>query len=329
MRFMKNRFGFNVTYWDRTNKDFPVDVSVPAQTGFTVISRNAGEVAKQGWDVTAFVKPVQSKNFDWEITAAWGYITKNEVVSIFPGITRLTVASGAFSTTSSAYTVNEVGQPWGQMFGGGIKKVNGQPQLTTAGLFIREADSKFGSVLPQYTGGVQNTFTIFKNFTVNVNIDYSYGGKFFSLSDFWGTFSGLTARTAELNDRGIPLRDPVADGGGVHVFGVDATGKPVDYYVAGQTYYQQFRNNNISENSVYDLTYVKLRELSLGYRLPVEKLGVGRYLKNAVFSVVARNPWLIYSKTRGFDPSEISSVYGEDGQLPGTRSVGVNLKLGF
>ena len=329
MRFMKNRFGFNVTYWDRTNKDFPVDVSVPAQTGYTVISRNAGEVAKQGWDVTAFVKPVQSKNFDWEITAAWGYITKNEVVSIFPGINRLTVASGAFSTTSSAYTVNEVGQPWGQMFGGGIKKINGQPQLTTAGLFMREADSKFGSVLPQYTGGVQNTFTIFKNFTVNVNIDYSYGGKFFSLSDFWGTFSGLTARTAELNDRGIPLRDPVADGGGVHVFGVDATGKPVDYYVAGQTYYQQFRNNNISENSVYDLTYVKLRELSLGYRLPVEKLGVGRYLKNAVFSVVARNPWLIYSKTRGFDPSEISSVYGEDGQLPGTRSVGVNLKLGF
>ena len=50
----------------------------------------------------------------------------------------------------------------------------------------------FGSALPQYTGGVQNTFNVFKNFTINVNIDYSYGGKFFSLSDFWGTFSGLT-----------------------------------------------------------------------------------------------------------------------------------------
>jgi TonB-linked SusC/RagA family outer membrane protein len=329
MRFLKNRFGFNITYYDRTNKDFPVNVSVPAQTGYGVISRNAGEVAKRGWEVTAFARPVQSKNFDWEITGAWGYITKNEVVDIFPGINRLTTSSGAFSGSSSAYTVNEVGQPWGQMFGGGIKRINGQPQLNTDGLYIREADTKFGSVLPQYTGGVQNTFNVFKNFTINVNIDYQYGGKFFALSDFWGTFSGLTARTATVNDKGNPIRDAVADGGGVHVFGVDATGKATDKYVDAQTYYHQFRNNNISENSVYDLTFVKLRELSIGYKIPVEKLSIGKFVKTAVFSIVSRNPVLIYSKAKGYDPSEISSVYGEDGQLPGTRSVGVNLRLGF
>ncbi len=330
MRFLKNRFGFNVTYWDRTNKDFPVDVAPALQSGYTTLSINAGEVQKKGWEVTAFVKPVVSKNLDWEITGTWGYLTRNQIISIAPGITRLNVdRSGAFATSSSAYTVNEAGQPWGQMFGGGIKRVNGQPQLTAGGLFIREADTKFGSVLPQYTGGVQNTFNVFKNFTINVNIDYSYGGKFFSLSDFWGTFSGLTARTAGLNDKGNPLRDPVADGGGVHVFGVDATGKAVDYYVDGQEYYHQFRNNNISENSVYDLTFVKMRELSIGYRLPVDRLGVGKYVRSAVFSIVSRNPWLIYTKAKGFDPSEISNIYGEDGQLPGTRSIGVNLKLGF
>ena len=329
MRFLKNRFGFNVTYWDRTNKNFPVDVNPAAQSGYLTLSVNAGEVAKKGWDVTGFIKPIQSKNFDWDLSATWGYLTKNEVVSIYPGVTRLNVSTGAFSTSSSAYTVNEVGQPWGQMFGGGIKRINGAPQLTSAGLFVRQADTKFGSVLPNYTGGVQNTFNLFKHFTLNINIDYSIGGKFFSLSDFWGTFSGLTARTAELNDRGIPLRDPVADGGGVHVFGVDATGKAVDYYVDGQTYYHQFRNNSISENSIYSLSFVKLRELSFGYKVPVEKLGIGKYVRTAVFSVVASNPWLIWSKDKGFDPSEISSVYGEDGQLPGTRAVGVNLKLGF
>jgi TonB-linked SusC/RagA family outer membrane protein len=329
MRFLKNRFGFNVTYWDRTNKNFPVNVAVTGTTGYTAVSRNAGELAKKGWDVTAFVKPVQSKNFDWDISATWGYLTKNEVVSIFPGINRLVLSSGSFSTTFAAYSVNQVGSQWGEMFGGGIKKINGQPILEADGRYVREADVNFGSVLPQYTGGVQNTFNVFKNFTVNVNIDYSYGGKFFSLSDFWGTFSGLTARTAGLNDKGIPVRDPVADGGGVHVFGVDNTGKPVDYYVDAQTYYHQFQGKVIAENSIYDLTFVKLRELSIGYKVPVEKLGIGRYVKTAIFSVVSRNPWLIYSKTKGFDPSEISNVYGEDGQLPGTRSVGVNLKLGF
>jgi hypothetical protein len=74
---------------------------------------------------------------------------------------------------------------------------------------------------------------------------------------------------------------------------------------------------------------VKLRELSLGYRFNVEKMGLGKVLTGANFSIVARNPWLIYAKTRDFDPSEISNTYGENGQMPGTRSIGVNLKLNF
>src|SRR5204862_511915 len=142
-------------------------------------------------------KPVKTKNFDWDINATWGRLIKNEVVEIGGGITRLVSSSGAFSTTSSAYTVSEVGQEWGQLFGGGIKRdASGNPILDATGYFQRQADTKFGSVLPLYTGGVQNTFNVFKNFVVNVNIDYSWGGKFFSLDDFWGTFSGLTARTS-------------------------------------------------------------------------------------------------------------------------------------
>lgn len=339
MRFAKNRFGFNVTYWDRTNKDFPVTVTLPAQTGYTGIRLNAGELAKKGIDVQVFINPVRSKNLDWNISGTWGKLLENKVISIYPGITRLVSSSGAFSGSSAAYTVSEVGEQWGQLFGGGIKRdASGTPILTSpdpvtgdpGGKFIRQKDTKFGSALPDYTGGVQNTFTVFKNFTVNVNIDFSYGGKFFSLSDHWGTFSGLTARTAVLNDKGNSIRDDVADGGGVHVFGVDATtGKAVDYYIGAQDYYHQFRNASIAEDNIYDLTFVKMRELSLGYRIPVERLGIGKYVKNAVFSVVSRNPFLIYSKTRDFDPSEISNVYGEDGQFPGTRSMGVNLKLGF
>lgn len=329
MRFAKNLFGFNVTYWDRTNKDFPVNVAIPGQTGYTGIRTNAGEIAKTGIDVQVFINPIRTKNLDWNITGTWGRLLKNEVVSIAPGITRIVSASGAFSGSSAAYMVSEVGQPWGQIFGGGIKRINGVPQLDANGLFIRQADTKFGSSLPDYTGGVQNTFNIFKNFTLNVNIDFQYGGKFFSLSDHWGTFSGLTARTAVLNDKGNSVRDDVADGGGVHVFGVDATGKAVDKYVEAQTYFHQFRNASISEDNIYDLSFVKLRELSFGYRIPVEKLSIGKYVKSAVFSVVSRNPWLIWTKNRDFDPSEISNTYGEDGQFPGSRSVGVNLRVGF
>jgi hypothetical protein len=194
-----------------------------------------------------------------------------------------------------------------------------------------------------------NTIT-FKNFFANFNIDFQEGGKFFSLSDMWGTFSGLTQRTADVNDKGVPVRDDVADGGGVHVVGqlktakLDGGGNPVldedgkqvydytpyDKYVDGQSYYWQFWNSKISEPHVYDLSYVKLRELSVGFNIPVSKIGsISRYIKTASFSVVGRNLWLIYSKTKDYDPSQISGTFGENGQFPGTRSYGFNLKLSF
>ncbi len=331
-RFLRNRIGFDFTYWDRTNKDFPVGVSVPGASGLSSIRLNAGEVAKKGIEAKLFLEPFRKKNFGWTINANYGQLIRNEVVEIAPGIDRLVVSSGAFSGSSAAYTVSRVGETWGQMFGGGIKRdeATGMPLLTADGFFIKEDNVSFGSVLPKYTGGVQNTFTLFKNFTIAANIDFQSGGKFFSLSDHWGTYSGLTAKTATLNDKGNSIRDAVADGGGVHVFGIDqTTGREVDYYVEAQDYWHQFRGSNISEVFIHDLTFVKLRELSVGYKLPVERMGINKFVKNATFSVIARNPWLIYTKTKDFDPSEVSSVFGEDGQLPGTRSMGFNLRIGF
>lgn len=329
-RFLKNRIGLSATYWDRTNKDFPVTVAINPASGFSSIITNAGEIAKTGVDLQFFANPIKKENFDWSLTATWGRLIKNEVVSIGKDVPSLVVAANAFSGSSAAYVRSLVGEPWGQLYGYGIKRLNGQPVLSATGMFDATDDPvNYGSVLPMYSGGVQNTFDVFKNFTINVNIDYQYGGKFFSLSDHWGSYSGLTAETAVLNDKGNSVRDAVGDGGGVHVSGVDVTGKAVDYYVEAQDYFHQFRSGNISEPFVYDLTFVKLREFSVGYRLPVNKMGLGKVLQNATFSIIARNPLLIYAKTRNFDPSEISQVQGEDGQQPGTRSVGFNLRLGF
>jgi len=148
-RFLRNRFGIDLTYWDRTNKDFPVTVTVPGQSGLSGVRINAGEIAKTGIDIKVFAQPIKWSNLDWNITATWGRLIRNEVVSIAEGITRLPIASGAFSGSSAAYTVSEIGKPWGQMFGGGIKRINGKPELTSAGLFIKEDNVNFGSVLPK------------------------------------------------------------------------------------------------------------------------------------------------------------------------------------
>lgn len=193
-------------------------------------------------------------------------------------------------------------------------------------------DVNFGSSIPMYTGGVQNTFTLFKNFVINANIDYSYGGKWFSLSHFYGGNSGLYDFTAGLNDKGNPVRDNVLDGGGVHLYGWDeANSKPIDVYVDAKYHFERAAyGEGIVEDFVYDRTFVKLRELSFGYKLPIQRMGsINKYVKNATFSIVARNPWLIYTAVKGFDASELSNNTGESGQFPGTRSMGVNLKIGF
>lgn len=330
MRFLKNRVGFSATYWIGNEENFPTEVTINGANGYTSYLTNAGKLEKKGVELQFNVVPLQMPNFRWELNATWAYLLKNTVVSVAndTSIKRTVNLEAAWGTTGPVL-VQIAGQEWGQMYGNGKKLINGKPQLTSSGNYVNDPQVNFGTVLPRYTGGIQNSFTIFKDFLVNVNIDYQAGGKFFSLSDMWGTFSGLTARTAGVNDKGNPVRDPVAEGGGVHVFGVDADGKDVDYYVEGQTYFQNLYNNKVMDDFVYDLTFVKLRELSIGYNIPVNKLGLGNVVQGATFSLVARNPWLIYAQTKDLDPSELPDVGSETGQLPGTRGVGFNLKVRF
>src|SRR5690606_18987295 len=131
----------------------------------------------------------------------------------------------------------------GQLRGAGFATdANGNRILNANGLYVVEQNKFFGSILPDFTGGMLNTFA-YKNFNLTAAIDFQKGGKFFSLSENWGLYSGLLEETAGLNDKGVPKRDPVADGGGVHVTGIDENGSPVDMYVEAMSYYGQWYSN--------------------------------------------------------------------------------------
>jgi TonB-linked SusC/RagA family outer membrane protein len=340
MRFLDNRFGFTATYWDGTVVDMPYSVAVSGYSGFTSTLINTGLIEKQGFDLVLTAKPIRNDVLSWEINATWAYLIKNEIVEIAEGIDQIVVESYWGSTAPRM--VHQVGEPWGQIYGNGIlRNENGDPILTSSGAYKNDPAVYFGNVLPKYTGGIQNSFRFLNNFTLVANVDFQVGGKFYSLSDQWGSFSGLTAKTAAKNDLGNPVRDPVADGGGVRVDGVqdiqdyvaNPTGAPiwedVTYYVEAINYFQGLYNNKTLDEFVYDLSYVKLRELSFGYNIPVAKIGLSNYMSSARFSVVANNLWLIYAKTGDFDPSEISQSGGERGQMPSVRSFGANLKITF
>ncbi|TAL48958.1 MAG: SusC/RagA family TonB-linked outer membrane protein [Chitinophagaceae bacterium] len=332
LRFLKGRLGLNAVYYTEDNDGEPLSVQVDPVSGFTSLVVNAVKIRRQGIDIQITASPVKSKNFSWDISKTFGYLINNQVVKIFGTQTRVLLSGGAFGTRF-ARAFQELRSDWGQLIGGGIKRnADGQMVVSpTSGLFIVDPDKHWGSVVPKTTGGLINTFT-YKDFVLNFSLDYQIGGKFFSLSESWGYFSGLLEQTAATNDKGKNVRDAVADGGGVHIVGVSSVDEKtvVDTYVSAFSYFHQFYSRRIAEPFIHDLTFVKVREASIGYRIPVKKLGnISKYVQGATFSVIARNPWIIYRDAKNFDPSEISGVFGEDGQLPGTRSIGASLKLLF
>lgn len=328
--FFNDRLNISGTYFEGAEKNFPYTMSINGATGFSNILTNIGLIEKSGLELQVSGRPLFFDQFSWRITGTATKMLKNDVVELSKkyGVTQTVSVQSVWGTTMP-YLVHTEGKRWGQIYGNGIKRINGQPVLNSSGGYVNDPNVYFGSVIPDYTGGLQNQFTFLKDFTLNVNIDFQFGGKFVSLSNMWGSFSGLTAQTATVNDKGNPIRDAVGDGGGIHVKGVNEKGEPVDYYVDAQDYFHNIYYNKTFDPFVYDLTFVKMREVSLAYNLPVKQLGLGKYFKSANISLVARNPLLIYAKTKDFDPSEISSVVGETAQWPGTRGLGVNIRLGF
>ncbi|HTM99444.1 MAG TPA: hypothetical protein VL088_11895, partial [Pedobacter sp.] len=331
LKMFNRRLNISATLWDKSEDGFPLSVGINATSGFSSVLTNIGKINKKGIELQLGADPIRLPNFTWNVSATYSRMYNNKIIEISDkyGIKTLNADDGiSFGLPRG---VHRQGEQWGQLFGNGwLTNDAGVPILDANGLYQQKPGGKsFGSILPKYFGGIQNSFTIFNMFDVNANIDYSIGGKFSSLSNMWGSYSGLTARTATINDKGMSVRDAVADGGGVRVDGVDAANKPVTFYVPAQTYYSNFQSRSIWDPYVYDLTFVKLREVSVAYRIPVKKLGMQKFLQSATFSIIARNPLIIYAKTKDFDPAEIATVSGENAQLPSSRGVGFNLRIGF
>ena len=168
------------------------------------------------------------------------------------------------------------------------------------------------------------------------------------MTNVYGECSGVLSSTVKKNKNGVCVREAIVNGGGVDVSGVveviDADGN-VEYQDVdckmNAYYYYHYKSRYDLPSSVYDRTYLKLRDVSLNYRFnkkSLETLGIG--LSEASVSFVANNLWLIYSACPNIDPSEANidnsssnnklvSSFLEGGQAPSSRSYGVTVKVAF
>ena len=323
MRFFNDRLGFDVTYYDIQSRDLIIDLGVSGTSGFSNVSTNAGLLTNKGVEVQLYGTPVQTRNFTWNTRVNFAR-NRNEVVELAEGQDLLSL--GSYGTQFVAKT----GQPYGTLIGLGYERdEQGRKVVDEDGFPILASNLDFGSVFPNYTGGFINDFTIFR-FRLGTVIDFRDGGLVYSVSNRWGTNSGLFESTVGTNANGVGVREPVADGGGVLVDGVTEDGQPNTTYIDAQQYFGGLRN--FREEFTYDASFIKLREISLGYDIPRTWIE-NSLLANASVSLFARNVAILHKNTPNIDPETAvtnGNVQGfENGQNPTVRSIGLKLRLGF
>ncbi len=333
LQVLRNRIRFDFNYYRRDAKDQILAITTPGTIGYTALLGNAGNIRNWGYEFTLGGSPIKNKDWSWDVDFNLG-VNKNKVVALTAGIDNLQVGLDGSNLSfgfvgSPAVSLNaKVGKAYGTIIGNGIQKdANGNRLVDDDGLYLTEDNMDIGSLLPKFTGGMASALS-YKSFFLNFSLDFQKGGQFISTTKMFNAGSGLSTETAGLNDKGNPKRDDVADGGGVRLPGVNATtGKPNDVYVDTRDLYESYLFS-VWENWIYDASYIKLREVSLGYSLP-KSMFKRLPFQNISVSVIGQNLWLIASKVKGLDPSELEQSWIEGGQLPGTRTVGVNVKFGF
>jgi len=336
-RLFGNRVWGDINYYSRDTKNQILNMTVAPQSGYSSRQLNSGLVRNRGIEISLGGAPIRTKDFEWNID---GNIAKNEnkLVRLNPEIDTYLLAGNSFYYMW--YIKATEGQPLGEITTMARWKRNEDGKLilrpTTSASwgggwqpsYDLNREQRVGNFQPDWTGGFSTDFR-YKNFRLAASFDFMIGGDMVSWTNMWGTGSGTTAESAHINDKGVNVREPIAKGGGVRVDGVDEEGKPVTAYMNAYQYYHYLANYDL-DNWVYSRTYVKMRELSLTYDFPkslLAKAGIG--LTNASLSLVATNPWLIYSACPNVDPSETGSNWLEGGQAAGTRSFGFTVKVGF
>ncbi|MBL0139482.1 MAG: SusC/RagA family TonB-linked outer membrane protein [Bacteroidetes bacterium] len=326
LKFLDNRIGLDFTYYSSKSEDQILAVPIAGSTGYQYQIKNAGSMENKGMEIMMYLTPVKTKSFTWDITLNWAQ-NKNKVVSLADGIKD--VFLGGFEG-SAIYAV--VGEPYGQMYGGRwLRDGNGNIVINEAdGLPIQDPTvGVIGDPNPDWTGGITNTFT-YKGISLSALIDIKQGGIIWN-----GTRGALNnfGMTKETETRGETkvfegVRGYYDTNGNLVITG-DANNVPV---VLDQSYYQGIGTGfaGPAEQFVEDGSYVKLREISLGYSLDK------KWLKKTPFgsidiSLIGRNLWL-QTDYKGVDPE--TSLTGSGNSLgmdyfnmPNTRSYGVSIRV--
>ena len=313
---LNDRVSLNATLYQKTTTNQILPVSISGATGYTSAVVNSGNVRNRGIELAATIKPIQSRDFQWNMTLNWSKNT-NEVRSLYSGVQRVIVGSfwnvNVTADSGAAYG-NLVGYKW-------MRDAAGHIVVDDNGLPIRAAEQTvLGNYNPDWVGGISNTFT-YKRVSLSLSFDGQWGGNVYSVTKWFGDYAGVLQET--LAGREVDWNDP----GYLVPNGVYQDGTPDTTHVNAQDYFEN--TFYAQEGGIVDATYLKLRDLRLAVALPDKWANVLGF-SGATLAIVGHNLMLwdkqnIIDPETAFDTGNRQGV--ENGQLPSARSIGFSLSV--
>ncbi|MDQ7947466.1 MAG: SusC/RagA family TonB-linked outer membrane protein [Pedobacter sp.] len=338
--------GAELKFWNRVGIDFAwyrdnsinqiLGLTIPGSTGFQTAQINAGDIQSKGMELSLTGSPIKSSTFTWNM--GLNFATNESLVKELSPLQK-TVIAGTSGLAPGVRIENREGAEFGMLVGRNWQRnAAGQVIVGANGQPLFNSNVDLGTVLPKWTGGFYSSFN-YKGIDLAFSIDFQKDGLFFSHTTMFVTGDGLGATTVGLNDKGGDIRDypgayTLAGGnvgkGGIKVpNSVFANGNANNRYISAKSFYYTAQQNE-SSNFVINASYIKLREVRLGYQIPKKLLG-NVPVKSVNLGVTVGNAWLISgpSKKYGVDPSELETYWQEGGQLSQTRQFGLNLRASF
>ena len=335
VRLFKSKLQLSGTFYKSSTYNQVFTPTSTSTSGAGTIYVNAGQVDNKGVELSGMFTQ-DLGDFNWTTNLIWTR-NINKVVKMLDytnGDEHYVSTRENVGGTSGVRMWLIEGRPVGEMYVAGLAtNEDGTPYVTPSskGGVMHKAPNDgtpdtmwyAGNVNPDWTGSWRNQFS-WKGINLAFMFTMRKGGVGVSLTEAAMDAYGVTNRTLEGREEGFNFAPA----------GISGTSRNY-YQVSAQDYWQTISGsdgqNALGAYYVYDMTNIRLAELSLGFDIPVSK--AVKWIEGLNVALVGRNLALLYCKAP-FDPEQVSNAgnYGAGIDLfmtPSTRNIGFSVKVKF
>ncbi|MET0638041.1 MAG: SusC/RagA family TonB-linked outer membrane protein [Chitinophagaceae bacterium] len=342
IRLFNSRIGIDLTYYQSRTKNQILRLPLDITTGYNARIINAGLIRNNGVELMLTGSIIKKANLTWDAFVNFS-ANRSTVLELSDGLRNYRIASRNVSVEA------RVGERMGNMYGIAYARVQntdknapfydatgknvGQMVYNDQGRPIPTTDVELlGNYNPDFLMGIGSAVS-YKGVRLSFLFDIREGGELYSFTQTVGREGGIIKETLEGRADGYDISKP---GNGVIGAGVvmqpDGSFLPNNTKVSVREWHSAYTGGrSIAEGVMYDASFVKLRELQIGYTIPNHVFGK-LPIRGATISLVGRNLFL-WDNVPHVDPETMSYSGGtalpgiEYMSLPSTRSYGINLSF--